>query len=493
MRYLNFFGGRIRRSLVRVSQSVTATATPQLGKPVPEVVGMAETFTFGLKNRASYASGFSVRTVPSTGVVYDSATGLFTVTPSAGGTLQVQVFVTEAGKTESSGATTTAVTVVEPDFDATGLQAWHSVFKPGGYKSATINGHTVVSKFKDLTGNGYDHMQGSFEFAPLLVGSGTSLGLSIPGRRFRHLTQNTTNINLTDGTLTATGGGPVFVSGEAGETVTLSSSTTMPTGLTANTVYYIGAISGNTFKLFTTRNNAINNVSPVIPSAAGSGTLTITMENRTRFMRSLALGGYNVSGQHNPTAPLAGYLTNVSQWSVFFLITPDTFSVLTGSQNRVLEALSRNANEAVGSSSSLSGGRYAAAVNQTNQVRGYAQVNDSTNNSYTGNVSVLTAGSRVVVEFVFDLTATTSQLRVYRDGSVQVINGSASAIDGTAAGSLANTTALARFLANGHDPNGTSALPLAGTISEQITVARSGGVTSGQRTSIVNALLARTA
>ena len=79
-------------------------------------------------------------------------------------------------------------------------------------------------------------------------------------------TDQTTDVNTTTGVITFTGAPP-----SAGTPVMIKSSGTLPTGLTATDVYYTRTVSGNTCKL--ALQNADANI--VIPSATGSGTLTM--------------------------------------------------------------------------------------------------------------------------------------------------------------------------------------------------------------------------
>ena len=79
-------------------------------------------------------------------------------------------------------------------------------------------------------------------------------------------TDQSTDVNTTTGVITFTSDPPT-----AGTPVMIKSSGTLPTGLTATDVYYTRTISGNTCKL------ALQNADAqiVIPSATGSGTLTM--------------------------------------------------------------------------------------------------------------------------------------------------------------------------------------------------------------------------
>ena len=79
-------------------------------------------------------------------------------------------------------------------------------------------------------------------------------------------TDQTTDVNTTTGVITFTGAPP-----SAGTPVMIKSSGTLPSGLTATDVYYTRTVSGNTCKL--ALQNADANI--VIPSATGSGTLTM--------------------------------------------------------------------------------------------------------------------------------------------------------------------------------------------------------------------------
>jgi len=76
----------------------------------------------------------------------------------------------------------------------------------------------------------------------------------------------TTDVNTTTGIITFTGAPP-----SEGTPVMIKSSGTLPTGWTNTDVYYVRTVSGNTCKL--ALQNADANI--VIPSATGSGTLTM--------------------------------------------------------------------------------------------------------------------------------------------------------------------------------------------------------------------------
>ena len=76
----------------------------------------------------------------------------------------------------------------------------------------------------------------------------------------------TTDVNTTTGIITFTGAPP-----SEGTPVMIKSSGTLPTGWTNTDVYYVRTVSGNTCKL--ALQNADENI--VIPSATGSGTLTM--------------------------------------------------------------------------------------------------------------------------------------------------------------------------------------------------------------------------
>jgi len=79
-------------------------------------------------------------------------------------------------------------------------------------------------------------------------------------------TDQSTDINTTTGIITFTGAPP-----SEGTPVMIKSSGTLPTGWTNTDVYYVRTVSGNTCKL--ALQNADANI--VIPSATGSGTLTM--------------------------------------------------------------------------------------------------------------------------------------------------------------------------------------------------------------------------
>ena len=79
-------------------------------------------------------------------------------------------------------------------------------------------------------------------------------------------TDQSTDINTTTGIITFTGAPP-----SEGTPVMIKSSGTLPTGWTNTDVYYVRTVSGNTCKL--ALQNADENI--VIPSATGSGTLTM--------------------------------------------------------------------------------------------------------------------------------------------------------------------------------------------------------------------------
>jgi len=79
-------------------------------------------------------------------------------------------------------------------------------------------------------------------------------------------TNQSTDINTTTGIITFTGAPP-----SEGTPVMIKSSGTLPTGWTNTDVYYVRTVSGNTCKL--ALQNADANI--VIPSATGSGTLTM--------------------------------------------------------------------------------------------------------------------------------------------------------------------------------------------------------------------------
>lgn len=492
MRFLPFVGSKIRKSRRLQTVILPSTATPQLSTPRVSLVAGGEKFRFSIQNWDSYDPARTVRFSTIHTAEIDMNTGVITVTPISSGTVSVQVFVSEPSKAESTGSTMNSVTCVTPDFESVGLQAWHSSYITNAVRQATVLSQNVATRFKDLSGNGYDFIQPSFEYAPLVTGSGASRGLNFEARRMRQLTQNTTNINLTTGVITTTAGGPMFTSGEAGESVFVSSSTTLPTGLSASTVYYIGNISGNTLTLHTSRENALAGTSPVIPTAAGSGGLTIAMEVRSRFMRTLG-SMYNAAGLFNTGVVLAGFLQNVTHYSYFFLVTANPFSLATGSLNRVLEGVSRNANEQVGTTAGLSTLRAVMGINQGNALRSWNMINDSSLNTYSGTNSALTAGVRTVLEYEFVLTSTSEQFKAYINGSAHAFSAGVTALNGTTAGALANSAPRVRFMGNGENPSGTNALPAAATIHEEIVIARTGGVTPAQRTSIVNALLSRTA
>ena len=79
-------------------------------------------------------------------------------------------------------------------------------------------------------------------------------------------TDQSTDVNTTTGVITFTSAPPA-----AGTAVMIKSSGTLPTGLTATDVYYTRTISGNTCQLALLNADA----QIVIPSATGSGTLTM--------------------------------------------------------------------------------------------------------------------------------------------------------------------------------------------------------------------------
>lgn len=65
---------------------------------------------------------------------------------------------------------------------------------------------------------------------------------------------------------------------EVGQRVKVSSTTTLPAGLSSGTVYYAGTLTANTFKLYTTYANAVNETSAVDITDTGTGTHTMTPE-----------------------------------------------------------------------------------------------------------------------------------------------------------------------------------------------------------------------
>lgn len=376
-----------------------------------------------------------------------------------------------------------------PDFDATGVQAWYSAYQPLGVTTATLNGQTVVTRWRDLSGNGYDLIQPIFEQAPVWVSGGTAQGVQIPPRQVRTFTSS--GVNTTTGVLTTSGGGLMFTSANVGDSVILSTSNTLPVPFAANTAYFLGNITGNTCQLFTTRAAALAGTGPIIPTTTGSGTQTINLENRTRFLRSLG-PVIGQSSHYQGGAANDGLLTGATQFSVFLLLTPMSN---TGSL-KVLDALSRATTYSIAASTGMSAGRWCIAMGSSGgyMLRAYTAMNDTgTNNTYTSTVTNFTADQRVVLEAIVDLTATAQQFRATKDGTPLTLAGGNAFLDGTSAGSLAATSSLFRILGNGDNPHGASAVPACATFHEEVIVARPGGVTADQRTSIVTALLARTA
>jgi hypothetical protein len=376
-----------------------------------------------------------------------------------------------------------------PDFDATGMQAWYSAYQPVGVTTATLNGQTVVTRWRDLSGNGYDLIQPVFEQAPVWVSGGTAQGVQIPPRQVRTFTS--TGVNTTTGVLTTSGGGQMFTTVHVGDSVTLTTSNTLPTPFATNTAYFLGNVSGSTCQLFATRSAALAGTSPILPTNTGSGTQTINLENRSRFLRSLG-PMIGQSSHHQGGASNDGLLTGATQFSVFLLLTPMSN---TGSL-KVLDALSRATTYSIAASTGMTAGRWCLALGSSGgyMLRAYSAINDAgTNNTYTSTVTNFTADQRVVLEAIVDLSATAQQFRATKDGTALTLAGGNPFIDGTSAGSLASTSSLCRILGNGDNPHGASAVPACTTFHEEVIVARSGGVTPEQRTSIVNALLARTA
>jgi len=88
--------------------------------------------------------------------------------------------------------------------------------------------------------------------------------------------QSITLASVTHGTETLTTNGSQDSTWAAGEALTVTFSTTMPTGLDSDIIYYAGSISTNAFKLYPTDSDAVAETNgPIAFSSAGSGTGTV--------------------------------------------------------------------------------------------------------------------------------------------------------------------------------------------------------------------------
>lgn len=94
-----------------------------------------------------------------------------------------------------------------------------------------------------------------------------------------------------------------------GTMLAVSSSGTLPTGLTAATLYYIVQANTNTFKLSLTKGGA-----PITTTGAGSGTHTATVSSH-RLYESLAAGNVGNTPHKSPTMWLDLGMTN--RWKAF--------------------------------------------------------------------------------------------------------------------------------------------------------------------------------
>lgn len=79
------------------------------------------------------------------------------------------------------------------------------------------------------------------------------------------------NVSLVTGTITSTAHG-LF----QGQLVTLTTTGSLPTGLSTSTTYYVIYLTANTFQLASTAANALAGT-PIVPTGAGTGTNTVVV------------------------------------------------------------------------------------------------------------------------------------------------------------------------------------------------------------------------
>ena len=127
--------------------------------------------------------------------------------------------------------------------------------------------------------DGTSRIMGTYLAIKLFCAQPTNSYVEVYGTAYT-CTDQTTDVNTTTGVITFTGAPPT-----AGTLVMIKSSGTLPTGLTATDVYYTRTISGNTCKL------ALQNADAqiVIPSATGSGTLTMYRGHTSTSTKEMAI------------------------------------------------------------------------------------------------------------------------------------------------------------------------------------------------------------
>jgi hypothetical protein len=163
-------------------------------------------------------------------------------------------------------------------------------FTPNSYSIST----TIGSQTPAAISGGSGTNTAITDYLSIYVGSGTSVIVNT-------ISSASTPINTTTGVVTTPSAHELVV----GDLITWTTSNTLPTGIAANTNYYVTTIgSSNTFQFSSSANGA-----PIIPSDQGVGTQTISTvptglgPGGTITLNNPSINSYNYENITAPTVP----------------------------------------------------------------------------------------------------------------------------------------------------------------------------------------------
>jgi microcystin-dependent protein len=111
---------------------------------------------------------------------------------------------------------------------------------------------------------------------------------------------------------------------DTGDRVQVSSTATLPGGLTASTDYYVQKISATELKLHTSPSDATNNTNPINLTSAGTGTRTMSPQDLASragvSIDSVAGTVLTISGGTGHSLPIAGSSITVDCGSGYFFL-----------------------------------------------------------------------------------------------------------------------------------------------------------------------------
>jgi len=137
---------------------------------------------------------------------------------------------------------------------------------------------------------------------------------------YRHVFTTTAQSITETGTFTANAGTDVITSNSHGHLegtiLRVSSSGSLPGGLSASTDYYVTSVTANTFQLASSYSGSYENIVNI--TSAGSGTHTWTNIDRQGTPRNVLVKGVIAHGNGSSTSTLVPFDTHAEGWGIVF-------------------------------------------------------------------------------------------------------------------------------------------------------------------------------